>query len=134
MSLKRFSILVDLALARLPPEILKHLENVIIDIEDEPSHDLLRDLGFTEAEIEAGEELFGLFEPMIPDLGEDLWGPSKPPFRIIIFRRPLQRAFPDRRQLMVEIGKTVVHEALHGLGLTDSDLEAWDDHPNPFSK
>ena len=38
----------------------------------------------------------------------------------------------DRRQLMIEIRKTVIHELAHHFGYTDRDLERFDDNPDPF--
>ena len=54
------------------------------------------------------------------------------PNRIIIFRNPLEEDFPDRRDLLIEIRKTVIHEIAHHFGLTDRDLEKFDDNPDPF--
>jgi predicted Zn-dependent protease with MMP-like domain len=52
--------------------------------------------------------------------------------RLVIFKRPLEEEFPDRRQLMIEIRKTVIHELAHHFGWTDRDLERFDDNPDPF--
>jgi len=54
------------------------------------------------------------------------------PHRILIFKRPLEEDFPDRRQLLIEIRKTVIHELAHHFGWTDRDLERFDDTPDPF--
>ena len=45
--------------------------------------------------------------------------------RLVIFKRPLEEEFPDRRQLLAEIRKTVIHELAHHFGYTDRDLERW---------
>jgi predicted Zn-dependent protease with MMP-like domain len=54
------------------------------------------------------------------------------PHRIIIYRRPLEAEFPDRRQLMIEIRKTVIHELAHHFGFSERDLERFDVNPDPF--
>ena len=54
------------------------------------------------------------------------------PDRILIFRNPLEEDFPDRRDLLIEIRKTVIHEIAHHFGLSDRDLEKFDDNPDPF--
>ncbi|MFN4259326.1 MAG: metallopeptidase family protein [Gemmataceae bacterium] len=131
MSLRKFGMLVAEVLETLPPEIAKYLDNVVVDVEVEPTAETLRDLDFTEAEIAAGESLYGLFCPMPlpwPDEVEFLDRPN----RIIIYQRPLAEDFPDPEQLRTEIRKTVIHEIAHHFGLTDRDLERFDDHPDPF--
>jgi predicted Zn-dependent protease with MMP-like domain len=54
------------------------------------------------------------------------------PHQILIFKRPLEEDFRSRKQLMIEIRKTVIHELAHHFGYTDRDLEEFDDNPNPF--
>jgi predicted Zn-dependent protease with MMP-like domain len=128
---RRFEVLVTRALELLPAEIKENLHNIVVDIEDEPSVDTLKSLGFSQEEIEGGETVFGLYEEMVPlDEGSSL--SQQMPHRIVIYQRPLEREFPDRRQLMVEIRKTVIHEVAHRLGLTDEDLVEFDESFNPF--
>jgi predicted Zn-dependent protease with MMP-like domain len=116
----------------LPPEIWQHLHNVVVDIEDEPDEDVLYQMGFTDEEIADGATLYGLFVPMEPPGG---WGGDEmldQPRRILIFKRPLEEDFPDRKALLTEIRKTVIHEIAHHFGYTDRDLERFDANPNPF--
>src|SRR5947208_309 len=49
MSMKKFAAVVREAVDSLPEEIKRHLENVVIDVEEEPSVDFLLDAGFTDA-------------------------------------------------------------------------------------
>lgn len=129
MSMKKFAAVVRRAIDSLPDEIKRHLENVVIDVEEEPSVEFLLEAGFTDEEIDAGESLYGYFMPMdgvaAPDMLEN-------PNRILIFRNPLEEDFPDPRDLLIEIRKTVVHEIAHHFGLSDRDLERFDDNPDPF--
>jgi predicted Zn-dependent protease with MMP-like domain len=122
---------VEGVLATLPQEIARHLDNVVVDVEDRPDRTTLRHMGFTDEEIEAGESLYGLFVPL------DLLMPDEVdlldhPHRILIYKRPLEEDFPDPRQLRTEIRKTVIHELAHHFGWTDRDLEKFDDDPDPF--
>jgi predicted Zn-dependent protease with MMP-like domain len=127
--MKKFAAIVRRAIDTLPDEIMRHLENVVIDVEEEPSIEFLREAGFTEEEIEAGDSLYGYFMPLegtsAPEMLEN-------PNRIIIFRNPLEEDFPDRCDLLIEIRKTVIHEIAHHFGLSDRDLEKFDDNPDPF--
>lgn len=129
MSMKKFAAIVRQAVESLPDEIKAHLENVVIDVEEEPSVEFLRQAGFTEEEIAAGESLYGYFMPLDGVSAAEM---LENPNRIIIFRNPLEEDFPDPHDLQIEIRKTVVHEIAHHFGLTDRDLEKFDDNPNPF--
>lgn len=94
----------------------------------------LRHAGFTEEEIAAGYSLYGLFAPIdLPTLwGVDAVDIHDLPHRILIFKRPLEEGFPERRQLMIEIRKTVIHELAHHFGFNEKDLERFDANPDPF--
>ena len=111
-------------LETLPDELKQYLDNVVVDVEDEPDVQTLRRMDFTEEEIAAGETLYGLFDPLpLPDTsGMDF---DEPPHRIIIYKRPLEEDFPDKKELMTEIRKTVIHELAHHFGYSDRDLERW---------
>jgi predicted Zn-dependent protease with MMP-like domain len=131
MSLRQFGRIVARVMETLPAEIAQCLDNVVVDVEEEPSERTLRDMGFTDEEIEAGESLYGLFVPM------DVGSPDEVdffdrPHRVLIYKRPLEEDFPDPRALRVEIRKTVIHELAHHFGWTDRDLERFDDNPDPF--
>ena len=129
MSMKRFAAVVRRAIDTLPPEIRRHLENVVVDVEEEPSVEFLREAGFSDEEIDAGDTLYGYFMPMEGVAASEM---LENPNRILIFRNPLEEDFPDERDLLIEIRKTVVHEIAHHFGLTDRDLEKFDDNPDPF--
>jgi predicted Zn-dependent protease with MMP-like domain len=134
MSMQKFGQVVARVMETLPPEIRRHLDNVVVDIAEEPDEKTLRRAGFTEQEIADGESLYGLFAPLeLPTLwGGDVVDLSDIPHRILIYKRPLEEDFPGRRQLMIEIRKTVIHEVAHHFGYTDHDLEKFDDNPDPF--
>jgi predicted Zn-dependent protease with MMP-like domain len=129
MSMKEFAAVVRQAIDTLPPEIMRHLENVVVDVEKEPSVEFLREAGFTDEEIDAGDSLYGYFMPMDGVSASEM---LENPNRILIFRNPLEEDFPDRRELLIEIRKTVIHEIAHHFGLSDRDLERFDDNPDPF--
>jgi predicted Zn-dependent protease with MMP-like domain len=129
MSMKKFASIVRRAIESLPDEIKAHLENVVIDVEDEPSVEFLREAGFTDEEIDAGDSLYGYFMPMEGVAASEM---LENPNRIIIFRNPLEEDFADPKELLIEIRKTVVHEIAHHFGLSDRDLEKFDDNPDPF--
>src|SRR3954451_15477603 len=116
MSMKKFAEVVRRAIETLPGEIKSHLENVVIDVDDEPSAEFLRDAGFTDEEIDAGDSLYGYFMPLEGASASEM---LENPNRIIIFRNPLEEDFANPRDLLIEIRKTVIHEIAHHFGLTD---------------
>ncbi len=126
MSLRRFGRVVARVMETLPDDLKPYLDNVVVDVEEEPDEATLRRMDFTDEEIVEGESLYGLFVPLeLPDTaGMDF---DDPPHRIIIYKRPLEEDFPDRRELMREIRKTVIHELHHHFGYTDRDIEEWTD-------
>ncbi|MFL5242613.1 MAG: metallopeptidase family protein [Gemmataceae bacterium] len=134
LSLNAFGEIVAKVMDSLPPRWQPYLQNVVVDVQEEPDEETLRKAGFTEEEIAAGDSLYGLFVPL--DVGTT-WGGDVVdvhdlPHQILIFKRPLEEEFPTRKQLMIEIRKTVIHELAHHFGFTDRDLEEFDDNPNPF--
>lgn len=136
MTLSQFGKVVAQVMETLPEEFRQYLDNVVVDVEEEPDLETLRRMDFTEEEIADGDSLYGLFAPIdLPTMWSgDVLDLRDQPHRIIIYKRPLEEDFPDRRQLMIEIRKTVVHELAHHFGYSDRDLERFDDNPNPFGE
>lgn len=136
MSLRRFGRIVAKVMKTLPEEFYQYLDNVVVDVEEEPDRQTLRRAGLTEEEITAGETIFGLFDPMeLPSVwAGDHVHTDEILHRLVIFKNPLEEEFPDPKQLRIEIRKTVVHELAHHFGWTDRDLERFDDTPNPFEE
>ena len=64
MTMKQFVAVVEEAIDTLPDAIKRHLDNVVIDVEEAPTDDFLREAGFTDEEIDAGDTLYGYFMPM----------------------------------------------------------------------
>ena len=88
---------VQKALDELPPKLARALENVAVVVEDEDPDD---------------PDLFGLWEAaeFMPD-------------KITIFRKPLEAAFSDPRELEDEIRITVLHELAHYFGIDEDRLD-----------
>jgi predicted Zn-dependent protease with MMP-like domain len=100
----QFEEQVQAALDDLPPEIAAALENVAVVIEDEHPD-------------EPG--LFGWYDGLGPSLDHA----GALPDRIVIYRRPLERAFPDPDELRREIRITVLHEVGHFFGLEEDQID-----------
>lgn len=122
--MRKFGKVVAEVVEALPAEIKQYLDNVVIDVEEEPSEDDLRDAGFTDEEIAAGDTIYGLFIPM-PLHAPDEVNFLEEPHRILIFRNPLDEDFPDPAELREEIRTTVIHEIGHHFGWNERDMEQY---------
>lgn len=121
ISTREFERLVAESLEMIPDEFRGHISNVEIMIEDEPSDEMLDELG-----VPPDDTLFGLYEGT--PLTERSTEYSGLPDRIIIFRRPLLEEFDDPIDLRREIARTVIHEVAHHFGIHEERLVelGWD--------
>ncbi len=116
VSARDFDRAVEQALAALPPEFRRYLENVIIEVRGRPDRKLMKEHGVP-------DDLLGLY------LGVPLEekGPAQPPVpvpdRILIFRDNLCEMCESWDELVEEIGTTVLHEIGHHFGLDEQRLE-----------
>jgi predicted Zn-dependent protease with MMP-like domain len=112
---RAFERTVEEALASLPPQFSKLLENVAVVVEEEPSEedlDLLEDPDGELLGIYRGVALTQRTHDMLPML----------PNQIAIFRGPILRISRTRLEAMREIRDTVIHELGHYFGLHDHDM------------
>lgn len=118
-----FEELVERALAGLPPQAQRLLENVAIVIDDEPSPEQLAYWESGEPDGGDGSDgLYGLYE------GTELtaYGADSVAFpnKITLFRLPLEADFADPDELALEVQKTVLHEIAHHAGIDDQRLHS----------
>lgn len=118
MSAEAFDRVVEQAIARIPQEIRRNLNNVLIVVQPSPGREFLTEMGFS-----PDEELFGLFSG-IPLTERSPTDPPLYPDTIYIFQEPLEAFCLNREELIREIEITVVHEIAHFMGIDDDELEA----------
>lgn len=119
MQRNRFLRLVREALAGLPPPFRDRLANVDVVVKPRPGRADLRSAGLA-----PGESLYGLYEGVpLTERGSE-YGMVLPD-RITIFQEPLERDFPDDRDLVEEVRTTVLHELAHFFGISDEELETY---------
>ena len=94
---------VRAALDGLPPRFAAALENVAVVVEEENPEE---------------PDLFGWYDGLGPGLDHA----GALPDRIVIYRRPLEDAFPDPEDLEREIRITVLHEIGHFFGLDEDRI------------
>jgi predicted Zn-dependent protease with MMP-like domain len=137
MSLAKFGRIVAGVMETLPGQFRPFLDNLVVDVEDEPDLRTLREQGFTAEEIAEGETLYGLFVPFPLQLSLDDGGAiddahEHPLHRLIIYKNPLEEDFPARRELRTEIRRTVIHELAHHFGYSERDLDPFEAKEDPW--
>jgi predicted Zn-dependent protease with MMP-like domain len=116
LSARAFDRAVQKAMSRIPEEFLRHIEDVTVLVQEEPSPDVLADLDVPE-----GETLFGVY--LGTPLGEkSVFDTPIEPDRIVIYKRPLEDFCETVEELIREIEITVVHEVSHHFGIDDQVL------------
>jgi predicted Zn-dependent protease with MMP-like domain len=105
MSRERFEELVADALDEVPQELLAHMDNVVVLVEDDPP--------------EPG--LLGLYEGYaLTERGWDYGGTL--PDRIFVYRNTTLAMCETEDDVVEEVAVTVVHEIAHHFGIDDKRL------------
>ncbi|HEX8580405.1 MAG TPA: metallopeptidase family protein [Allosphingosinicella sp.] len=114
-----FERLADEAIARMPEGFRRHLDGVVLRIEEFADETMLAQLG-----LEDPYELTGLYtgrrigEHVAPQTGDM-------PAMIHLFRRPLIDEWAETGVSLEElVTHVIVHEAGHHFGLSDADMHA----------
>jgi len=115
MERKLFEKLVERSLQRLPKKFLDALENIGIEIEDEPPQEVLDDMGIED------DGLYGLYQGT--PLTEREWNYGNVlPDRITIYLGPIERDARSDEEIEEIVLDTVVHEIGHYFGFDDETL------------
>jgi predicted Zn-dependent protease with MMP-like domain/Flp pilus assembly protein TadD len=117
LSPEAFDSAVEDALAALPEQVRGYLSNVGIAVEDlPPEEDLLG------SDPPLSPSILGIFRgtPLGQKASMDPW--SHFPSSIVLYQRNLERFASDHRELIEQIGITLIHEVGHFLGLDEEDL------------
>lgn len=121
MTREKFTELVEEALKEIPRRFRKEMKNVAVVVEDEPSSDLLEEMG-----VEPGDTLFGLYQGT--PLTERSWGfGNNLPDRISIYQRPTEEACETEDDIRDCIAETVIHEFGHYFGMSEEEIEEIED-------
>ena len=108
-----FEALVADALDSIPDDLTRHMENVVVVVEDWPTSE---QLGRT------GGVLLGLYEGVSLTRRSPLSYSGAVPDRITIFRGPITRIARDEADLRRLVARTVIHEVGHHFGISDDRL------------
>jgi predicted Zn-dependent protease with MMP-like domain len=114
---KEFERHVADALASIPRRFRDALQNLAIVVEDEPSPELLHEMG-----IEPPDTLFGLYQGT--PLTDRAWAFGNTlPDQILVFQGPHEREAEDEEDLIASIAETLIHEIGHYFGLSEEEIE-----------
>ena len=117
MRRKRFEALVERALADIPKFLRDEMKNVALVVEDEPSAELLKEMG-----IEPPDTLYGLYQGT--PLAEREWAYGNTlPDSITIFQQPIVEDCEDDEDIVDCIAETVVHEFAHHFGWDEDHMD-----------
>ena len=108
-----FEMLAERALAEIPEDLLALMVNVAIFIEDSytplPGED-------------PDTRLLGLYEGTALTERDAGWDAGAMPDRITIFKNEILEICSSEKQVIEEVGITVVHEIAHHFGIDDERL------------
>lgn len=116
LTAKEFDAVVQRGIERLPDEIRRYLNNIIIAVRARPSRGMLREVGLQE-----GDTLLGLFRG-VPLVHRSATSPPLYPDTIYLFQEPLEQMCSTAGELEEEIEVTLVHEVAHFVGMTEQRL------------
>jgi predicted Zn-dependent protease with MMP-like domain len=117
VSKAQFGELVERALAELPEEFAEFLEEVPIEVRDQPSAAQLGRAG-----VGRGGLLLGLYVGR-PRTLRSVEDSGAIPDVIYIFQQPIETVCHNEQELVRQVRVTVLHEIGHHFGLNEDDLE-----------
>ena len=116
MRRQEFEKLVLDAVAGLPPKFQQHLENLDIVVKWRPSPRELERTG-----TRRGQTLLGLYLGIPLTKRGDYYNMALPD-KIVIYQETHERCCADRKELVEQVRKTVLHEIGHYLGIGEDRL------------
>ncbi len=116
LSRDEFEKLVSKALEELPKRFRDRLENIVIMVEEAPPKEITRQLG-----VKSPLGLLGLYQG-VPLKHRGVRYGNVLPDRIVIYQRPIEARVRNRKELLIQIRRTVIHEIGHFFGLAESEL------------
>jgi predicted Zn-dependent protease with MMP-like domain len=117
VSKAKFGQLVERALAELPEQFARHLEEVPIEIRDRPTRKQLERVGLEEDNL-----LLGLYDG-IPLSERSVEHSGVRPAVIYLFQDDIEEASDSEQDLIEQVRTTVLHEIGHHFGMDEDDLD-----------
>ncbi|HEY1921399.1 MAG TPA: metallopeptidase family protein [Tepidisphaeraceae bacterium] len=117
VSKAHFNELVEAALEELPQEFAEFVEEVPVEVRDNPDPSQLRQSGVSRNGL-----LLGLYVGR-PRTLRSVEDSGAMPDVIYIFQQPIETVCNSEEQLIRQVRVTVLHEIGHHFGLNEDDLE-----------
>jgi len=115
MTREEFEQVVQQAIAEIPDDFSKKIENVEVRVEDYPSKEVQRSMRVSP------NGLLGLYTGVPHNKRSGTYPPIFPD-RIHIYQRNLEAFARNREELIEQIQRTVLHEIGHYFGINDHRL------------
>jgi predicted Zn-dependent protease with MMP-like domain len=116
MEREAFEELVAEALAALPADYLKMLDNVAVVVEDWPDRATLHAAG-----VRSPYQLLGFYHGIPQPLRNSSYG-LVPPDKISIYQRPIERQCRTIAEVRELVSRVIRHEIAHHFGISDDRL------------
>lgn len=111
--------LAERALAAMPKALSRHVEGVLITVED-----LADDETVAEMELDSAWELTGLYHG-VPWGERSVLDPAPLPDRIVLYRQAILLEWIELGEDLFRLVRNVlIHEIAHHFGFSDDDIEA----------
>ena len=111
--------LAEAAIARMPEHFRRHLQGVVLRVEEFADAEVLKELGIDDA-----FELSGLYQGRSLDRRSS-WASGELPPMIHLYRRPLLDEWAETGVSLEDlITHVIVHEAGHHFGFSDEEMHA----------
>jgi len=121
VSRKQFEIYAEKALADIPRKYRKLFHNISIVVQDKPDEEDVRLTGVP------ADELLGLFRGASIVEEESFFAVLSPlPNAIYLYQKNIEAVCRNERELIREIRMTLLHEVGHYFGMTEEDLEEFE--------
>jgi len=117
MRKSEFEKIVEKGIDAIPKKFLEKLNNIAIVIEDEPTPKQLKTL-----KIRQGWTLFGLYEG-IPQVKRNSGYTAVLPDKITIFKKPIENAAKNEKEIIEMVKNTVWHEIAHHFGMDENEVQ-----------
>jgi predicted Zn-dependent protease with MMP-like domain len=116
MKKEKFEKLVEQALADLPKEFKKLIENLVVIVEEEAPPQVYRQTG-----VHPFSRILGTYHG-VPYAHRGPYYGNIPPDVIVIYQRPIEEICITEEQIKEQVLKTVRHEIGHYFGFSDAEL------------
>lgn len=117
MTKENFKKNVSKGIDAIPFEFLRKIDNVVIAIEDNPTAKQLKML-----KIRPNWTLFGLYEG-IPQVKRNSGYNAVLPDKITIFKKPIEKAAKNEKEIIEIVKNTIWHEIAHHFGLNEKEVQ-----------